>query len=471
MADESREAAFRSALGAALLAEPGLIAFGPDIAEKHHADWTGLPPVRPMALALPQTTDQVSAILAAACVVGVPVVPQGGLTGLVGGAHPVENCLALSLERLSGVEEVDPLSGVMVVRAGTPLQAVQAAAEDAGLSFPLDLGSRGSCSIGGNIATNAGGNRVIRYGPTREHVLGLEVVLPDGTIVNGLNRLVKNNTGYDLKQLFIGSEGTLGVITRAVLKLQPRPLGVSVALCAVPDFDALLGLLAALKARLGPGLTAFEAMWPDFWELMTNGLPFRSPFQQAHGAYALIELSGFEPGRDAERLDAVLAELLETGALADAVVAQSGREAEAFWRIRDGVAEFRALLGPIVSFDFGIEARRTGAFVEASAARLRARFPDAVHLAFGHLGDNNVHIVAAVPSAGADQPKHEIEEAIYGALPEFGGSVSAEHGIGLTKKRFLALSRNDEERALMRLVKGAIDPRGLMNPGKLFDEI
>ncbi|WP_239025133.1 FAD-binding oxidoreductase [Rhodoligotrophos defluvii] len=449
--------------------ETGIIVLGEDIPAKHYADWTRLPPVRPLALARPRTVAQVSAILRACHETRTPVVPQGGLTGLVGGAHPVPGCVALSLDRMVGVDDVDPVAGTMTVLAGTPLEQVQAAAEEAGWSFPLDLGARGSCTIGGNLATNAGGNRVIRYGTARDHVLGLEVVLPDGTVVSALNRLVKNNTGYDLKQLFIGSEGTLGVITRAVLKLQPRPRGTIVALCAAPGYDNLLMLLGALRSQLGPALTAFEAMWPDFWDFMTTKLGLRPPFAAMHGAYALIEISSMDPERCSERLEACLAGLMDEAAIADALVAQTAREAADFWRIREGVGELRNLLGPITSFDIGLAAQDADAFIRTAVADIRANWPDAVHMAFGHLGDNNVHLVVHIPSAGASQPKAEIEAEVYGALAAFGGSVSAEHGIGLTKKPYLSLSRSEAEIAAMRRIKHAFDPLGIMNPGKLLD--
>ncbi len=449
--------------------DPKLLMRGDDIPERHRTDWTGPPAIRPLALARPQTVEQVSAILAACFETRTPIVPQGGLTGLVGGARPVSAGIALSLERMSAVEEVDALAGVMVACAGTPLQVAQEAAERVGMSVPLDLGSRGSCTIGGNISTNAGGNRVIRYGPMREQVLGLEVVLPDGTIVTDLNKLVKNNTGYDLKHLFIGAEGTLGVITRAVLKLQPKPHSVSVALCAVADYDALLGLLAGLRAQFGPGLTSFEAMWPEYWETMTGLLGTRSPFTEAHGAYAIVEFSGFGADSDAERMETVLGAMLEAGVLADAVVAQSDRDAATFWRVREAVGELRTLLGPVVSFDIGIQARDTGAFVAEAKARVEARWSDAVFLAYGHLGDNNIHLIAHVPGSEDAFPKDAIEQEVYGVVPRFGGSVSAEHGIGTAKKSYLGLSRSEPELALMRRVKLAIDPHGLMNPGKIFD--
>ncbi|MBX3529408.1 MAG: FAD-binding oxidoreductase [Rhizobiaceae bacterium] len=444
------------------------ILFGAEIPVRHHADWTRLPPVVPLALVRPADAREVSAVLRVCNETATPVVTQGGLTGLVGGAHPVAGCVALSLDRLTGIEEIDVAGATMIVRAGTPLEQAQAAAEAAGFMLPIDLGARGSCSIGGNLATNAGGNRVIRYGSTRDHVLGLEAVLPDGTIVDSMSRLVKNNTGYDLKQFFIGSEGTLGVITRAVLRLQPRPAVVISAMCAVAGFDELMALLGALRGRLGPSLSAFEAMWPDFWNLMVSKLDLRAPFASPHGAYALVEVSGFDPERDPERLQGVLSELLETGVLEDATIAQTSREAADFWKIREGVSEIRRAIGPIVSFDVGLPAASSDEFVRRSETVVRGRWPDAIHVAYGHLGDCNIHIIIQIPSAGAHQPKGEIDDLVYGVVREFGGSISAEHGIGLSKRKYLPLSRSPAEIAMMRSIKAALDPRGIMNPGKLF---
>lgn len=453
----------------ALGSDDHALLLGPDIPFRHHADWSRLPPTAPLALARPGSVAQVSELLRACHSTFTPVVPQGGLTGLVGGAHPVEGCVALSLERLAGIEEIDSAGATMTVRAGTPLEVAQAAASDAGLLLPLDLGSRGSCTVGGNLATNAGGNRVVRYGPARDNVLGLEVVLADGTVLESMNKLVKNNTGYDLKHLFIGSEGTLGVITRAVLRLQARPASISCALCAVARDADLLPLLASLRARLGPALTAFEAMWPDFWVFMVERLGLRSPFAAPHGAYALVEASGFGREGNADDLLAALADSADAGRTSDILVAQAERDAAAFWRIREGVSELRRWLGAVTSFDVGLPGSEAAGFAARITKRLRARWAEAVVLVYGHLGDNNLHVVVHVPPAGSDQPKAEIDEIVYSAIGEIGGSISAEHGIGLTKRRYLPLSRSPAELATMRSVKAALDPRGIMNPGKIVE--
>lgn len=262
---------------------PVAVLIGADVPERNCNDWSTQPPLRPLAVVRPTDAAGVSAALRACRSVGVPVVPQGRLTRLCGGARPQPGWVALSLERMVGIEEIDPASATITVLAGTPLEVVQRAADEAGFFFALDLGARGSCSIGGNLSTNAGGNRVIRYGMTREMVLGLEAVLPDGTIVTSLNKMLKNNAGYDLKHLFIGSEGTLGVVTRIVLRLFPKPACTMAALCAVPDYASVVALLGAARNGLGPLLSAFEVMWPDYWEVVTRrvGCAARCPAASA----------------------------------------------------------------------------------------------------------------------------------------------------------------------------------------------
>ena len=446
-----------------------MVTTGEDIPERSRRDWSGLAPVRPLALVRPRNTQEVAAVLAFCDEHFIAVVPQGGLTGLAGGAQPHGDAIALSLERMNRIEEVDPAMSTMTVGAGTVLQTAQSAAEDAGLFLGLDLGARGSCTIGGNLSTNAGGNRVIRYGMAREHVLGLEVVLADGTIVSSLNKMLKNNAGYDSKQLFIGSEGTLGVITRAVLRLQPRPTFSTSALCGCRDFNAALALLQAARAGLGPSLSSFELMWPSFYDFMSRSLPaLPRPLAGPHGMYVLIEVSGFDAEREAERLESVLGAALERSDVEDAVLAASKKDVLAFWAIRESVSEFSKILGPIAAFDVGVPAHRTGSVVEALDAGLKARWPDVLALSYGHIGDSNLHLVVNVPSAGATQPDHAIKEFVYDTVRAAGGTISAEHGIGLVKRKYLPYTRSPEELDLMRRMKTALDPKGILNPGKVL---
>jgi FAD/FMN-containing dehydrogenase len=442
---------------------------GDAIDAKYWQDWSGLPPVQPLALLRPRTTQDIAIAMSICNRAGLPVVPQGGRTGLAGGAQPIVGCLALSLERMNGIEEIDTVMGTMTVQAGSTLAEIQAAAEAAGLYFPLDLGARGSCTIGGNLSTNAGGNRVIRYGMAREHVLGLEYVLADGTVVRSLNKMIKNNAGYDLKQLLIGSEGTLGIITRAVLRLQAKPRAIVTAMCGCADFDAVIELLKAARADLGSSLSAFEVMWPGFVDVMIASVPrLRRPFAQPHGVYVLIEASGFHVTAETERLESCLSRLLESGVLADAVVAASGRDAKDLWAIRDSTSEYSRVLGPIIGFDVGLPTALMGEAAGRVEREVRARWGDARVLCYGHIGDSNLHVVVNVPSAGNDQPQHAVEELVYGIVRGLGGTISAEHGIGLIKKPYLAYTRTAEEVALMRQLKAALDPRNVLNPGKVF---
>jgi FAD/FMN-containing dehydrogenase len=455
--------ALRDELGAAT------VLIGADVPERNCNDWSTQPPNRPLAVVRPVDAAGVSAALKACGAAGIPVVPQGGLTGLCGGARPEPGWVAISLERMVGVEEIDADACTMTVRAGTPLEAVQRAAEDAGLYFALDLGARGSCAIGGNLSTNAGGNRVIRYGMARELVLGLEWVLPDGTVVTSLNKMLKNNAGYDLKHLFIGSEGTLGIVTRIVLRLHSQPGCTMAALCALPDYEAVKRLLAAARRGLGPLLSAFEVMWPDYWQVVTERVGVRTPIGAGHGHYVLVEAQGTDPAIDGPRFERWLEALMEDGLLADAAVAQSLADTKAFWGVRDACAEFFPTLGPHVSYDVGLAVRDMHAFATDCKAALAAAIPGCESVYYGHIADGNLHLVAWVPGLAVEaQPKSRMDEVIYGEVRRFRGSISAEHGIGTAKKPYLGHARTPEEIALMRTLKAALDPRGLLNPGKVI---
>ena len=444
---------------------------GDAIPERHHTDWSGTRPLAPLALLRPANTAQVSAALRICRAHRVPVVPQGGLTGLAGGAVPTPGAVALSLERMNAIEALDPVARVITVQAGATLQAVQEAAQAAGCLFGVDLGARGSCQIGGNLATNAGGNGVVQFGMMREQTLGLEVVLADGTVLDMLRPMVKNNTGYDLKHWFIGAEGTLGIITRAQLRLQPAQTARATALAAVPDVNSALELLGRLQARCPGGVAAFELMWDDFVRhaLAWTGQP--RPFAQDHPLLVLTDLSGSDPSALAQALEAVLGEAMEDGLVRDAVLAQSHTQATGLWRLREITAEFPSRLSPI-NFDISLPLAAIGAFAERCVAALSARFPGHRSLRFGHLGDGNLHLSTDARSLGDlsfAEAEHAVEAIVYGLVAEAGGSVSAEHGIGLHKKPFLGASRSPAELAAMRAIKQALDPLNLLNPGKVFD--
>ncbi|QDL90332.1 FAD-binding oxidoreductase [Paroceanicella profunda] len=447
---------------------PDVVSTGDAIPARYRHDWSGLAPVLPLALLRPRNTEEVSKALAICNATGTPVTPQGGLTGISGGAHPDAAAVSLSLDRMNRIEGVDPEMATLTVEAGVILQAAQAAAAEAGLMLGYDLGARGSCTVGGTIATNAGGNQVIRYGMAREHILGLEVVLADGTVVNAMNRMIKNNAGLDTKQLFIGSEGLLGVVTRAVLRLQPRPPFTATAFCGCPDLPAGLRLLTAARKALGPALTSFEVMWPSFYHFMSDGTHQRRILAEEHGIYVIVEASAFTETAAREMLETCLGAAMEEGDVADAVLAASGKDERALWAVRESVAEYPNLMGPINAFDIGIPLERMAEAVAALESGLKAKFPDAITLSYGHIGDSNLHLVVNVPSAGRQQPDKEIKGFVYGMTRDLAGTISAEHGLGLIKRAYLGYSRSPEEIALMHQVKAALDPNNILNPTKAF---
>ena len=425
-------------------------------------DWLHQRPVRAQLLLRPGTTADVSAALKLCHGAGQPVIVHAGLSGLVHGADTTPSDIVLSLERLRRIESIDPVQRIAVVEAGVTLQELQEAAEEAGLAFPLDLGARGSATLGGNAATNAGGNRVLRFGMTREMVLGLEVVLADGTVLPAMNRLIKNNSGYDLKQLFIGSEGTLGVITRLVLRLREKPQRQEVMFAAVPGFEALAALLKHMDRALGGGLSAFEVMWPEFYALVTTP-PAAGRAPVPHGApfYALVE----SLGGASDRFQAACESAIESGLVSDAAVAQSQAEVAAIWGLRDDVLQ-TARWGVPFAFDVSLPIRDMPAYVERVRGELRANWPAIRLWVFGHMGDGNLHVVVS-PDGLPAEARPRVERIVYEPLQALGGAVSAEHGIGLEKKGWLRISRSPEEIALMRVLKQALDPKGILNPGRV----
>ncbi|QQK04264.1 FAD-binding oxidoreductase [Burkholderia sp. Bp9017] len=452
-------AALRDALGA------DCVSAGDAIGARHFTNYGEAAGVRPRALLRPRSVDDVSRALAICTAHRQTVVPQGGMTGLAAGAEPSAHDVVLSLERMQGVLEIDADAATVTAWAGTPLEALQQAVDDAGFALGIDLGARGSCQIGGNVATNAGGNRVIRYGTTREQVLGLEVVLADGTVLSSLNKMLKNNAGYDLRQIFVGSEGTLGVVTRVVLRLHPRLAAPSTALCAVRDTAAALALLRAARTACSD-LLSFEAMWPAFYGYVCGHTPgMRAPLPADDGVKVLIECASGDAARTAERFEAVLADWLERGLIDDAALAQNAADAQAFWTVREGLA-IDDLPG-LVNFDVGIPPRETAAFIEACDRALKARWPGAHVFFFGHLGDSNLHVCVSAPYAAGERA-HDVDAVLYPLVRDAGGSVSAEHGIGRYKRDWLGCSRSDAEIAAMRRLKHAFDPLGLLNPGKVI---
>ncbi|MFC3285546.1 FAD-binding oxidoreductase [Litchfieldella rifensis] len=446
---------------------PSGLLTGDDVTQRS-VDWLSGERCRAGAIVRPADTEQLAAIMTLCHDAAQPVVTHGGLTGLVHGGRAAPDELVISLERMTAIEDIDHVGATMTVQAGVPLQRVQEAAAAADLQFPLDLGARGSCTIGGNIATNAGGNRVIRYGMMRQQVLGLEAVLADGSVISSLNHMLKNNAGYDLKQLFIGSEGTLGIVTRAVLKLQPRMTSEQTALVATPSFAALTHLLGLMRQRLGGQLSAFEVMWQSHYRLLTVDSGRHSPPLPAeHPYYVIVESQGTDAEQDASRFNQALEAASEQGLISDAVLAQSSAQRQAIWAIREDVDGLIESLSPLFTFDVSLPIPDMQDYVDTLQAGLAERWPHGRMVVFGHLGDGNLHISIGIGSNDTDM-RQAVEQLVYAPLAPLGGSVSAEHGIGLEKRDYLGLSRTPQEIALMRTLKQALDPKHLLNRHKVL---
>ena len=441
---------------------------GEDVSSRSDS-WPPTGGCQALAIIRPGDTEEVSEVLKLCHEHGQPVVTHGGMTGLVGGAKAGPDEIALSLERMKDVDPVDSVNRTITVQAGVALQTVHEAAENAGLLFPLDLGARGSATIGGTIATNAGGNGVIRYGMMREQLLGVEAVLADGTVISSMKNVIKNNTGYDLKQLFVGSEGTLGIITRAVLRLRPLPRSQNTALVAINNFDKLGQFLKDMDSALGGTLSAFEVMWNDFYTLIVgNGEKHGLPLEPSYAFYVLVESSGGDEEGDMSRFESALEEALDDELIVDAVIAQSKQQRNDLWGIRDDVEGLFESLFPPMAFDISLGIPQMEDYVEEVRAALKNKWENARMVVFGHLGDGNIHLGLSV---GSLEPEvvHAVENIVYEALGRRGGVISAEHGIGLDKRDYLAYSRSAEEIALMKTIKRAIDPRNILNPGKILE--
>lgn len=420
------------------------------------------------AIVRPTNTDELSKVMALCYEANQSVVPWGGVTGLVHGALPSSNDIALSLERMNNIENIDNVAGTITVEAGCVLQTVQEAAIANDWLFALDLGARGSATIGGNIATNAGGNQVIRYGMMRQQVLGLEAVLADGTIVSSMNTMLKNNAGYDLKQLFIGSEGTLGIVTKAVLRLNPLPKSKQTAFLAVDSFVQLTGLLKSLNSDLGGQLTCFEVMWDNFYHLMVKETKkHQEVIKGDYPYYVLVEAQGVDPQRDDELFKNTLGKIIEQGGISDAVIVQSVAQGEKLWAMRDDIETLMSTLSPIFAFDISLPISQMEAYLNDVEQMIKVQWPQSRFIIFGHLGDGNLHLGISVGD-GSDKARQAVEQIVYQRLAQSNGSISAEHGIGLEKKDFLQCSRNEIEIKLMHTLKKALDPKGLLNPGKVI---
>ncbi len=421
----------------------------------------------------PATTEEVAAVVKICAENTIAITPQGGNTGLVGGQTPFDDEVLLSLKRMRRIRDVTPLNNTMTVDAGITLSEAQTAAENADRLFPLSIGSEGSCQIGGVISTNAGGVNVLRYGNTRDLVLGLEAVMPNGEIWNGLKRLRKNNTGYDLKQLLIGGEGTLGIVTGAVLKLFPRPAEKVTACAGVKSAADAVALLSLTQSATGGAASSFELMSHRCVEFVLKFFPdIRAPLGEPHPWYVLMEFSAGAQAGLLGVIEEVLGGALEKGVIDDAVIAQSGAQTENLWRIRHTIPFAAASEGIGAHHDVSVASSDIPAFLEKAGAAVERVTPGARIIAFGHIGDGNVHYDVITPQ-GAPRDALEgkitaIETAVYDVIDSFDGSISAEHGVGQHRRESLTQYKSAVELEMMRAIKSALDPKGIMNPGKML---
>ena len=433
-------------------------------AERPTSFWNSAP-MQAKAIVYPEDAQEVAAILRCCNAQGQSVITHGGLTNCVAAVESAADDIVLSLDRMNRVIEIDPVGGTAVVEAGAILQTVQETVANEGLYLPLDLGARGSCTIGGNVATNAGGINVLRYGMMRNLVLGLEAVLADGTIVSSMNRMLKNNAGYDVKQLFIGTEGTLGIVTRVVLRLFPKPASRQSALVAMQTFDQVADFLTHLRQALSGDLAAFEIMWGDYFAAVTGDNGHRAPLQRDYPFYVVIQSEGSEPQQDTQRFEHVLVNALETGLIVDAVLPKSEAEAQAVWAIRE---DFEGILvpEPVYLYDVSLPIREMAAYVAKVKDNVRQRWPNGQCYTIGHVADGNLHFFVQPNEPGDNHLASD--ECVYQPLRAIGGSVSAEHGIGTEKLRWLPHSRSAAEIEMMRVLKRTLDPNNLLNPGRVI---
>ncbi len=439
------------------------------------AEWRGRYESRAAAVLLPGSTAEVADAVGICRAEGIGIVPQGGNTGLCGGAVATdpERQVILCLRRMRQIRELDVDADFLIAEAGCVLADLQRAADEAGRLFPLSLSAEGSCQIGGNLATDAGGVNVLRYGTARQQALGLEVVLADGRVWNGLRTLRKNTAGYDLRDLFIGSEGTLGIITAAALKLWPRPADAATAFVALAAEDAALPLLGRLRERLGEQISAFELISGRALDFVTRHLPgARSPFEDAAPAYALIETTANDPGEATGRLETALADALERRLLLDAVVAGDGPRRQALWALRHGISGAQRHEGASIKHDIALPLHRIGDFLRVAGPAVEKRLPGARLVVFGHVGDGNLHFNVSQP-AGMEAEvflaaEPAINESVFGLVAGFGGTFSAEHGVGLLRREEMEHYLDAVELDLMRRLKRELDPAGILNPGKVL---
>lgn len=438
---------------------------GTSISNRASSYWDATP-ICAKAIIRPQTTEELAKVIKRCHDAGQIIVTHGGLTGCAKAADTTPEHVVISMERMNKIEEIDKIGGTITVEAGAILETVQQTVAENGFYFPLDLGARGSCTIGGNAATNAGGINVIRYGMMRNHILGLEAVLADGTIVSSMNKVIKNNAGYDLKQLFIGSEGTLGVITRITIKLETAVNNYQTALVALDDFSSVISFLMHMKKCAGPRLSAFEVMWGNYYQAVTGENGHTPPMDRNHPFYVITECTGTHPQSDELIFMDALETALENGLINDAVIPKSEAERKSIWIVREG---FEPILenDPLFLYDVSLPLKNMEKYIENVQEAISNTWKDAACYVIGHIGDGNLHLMVC-PMTGNESLHEKSNEIVYGPLKEIGGSVSAEHGIGTEKKAWLSHSRSQIEIDLMKKLKKTLDPKNILNPGVIF---
>lgn len=440
----------------------------PAVCRERKRMWETNQPFNAKALVRPANTEEVAAVMRLCHENHQSVVPYGGVTNLVQACATGAEDIVLSLEKMAQIEETDASAMTMTAQAGVTMRQAQEAADRNGMFFPVDIGARDACQVGGFVSTNAGGTKVIRYGMTRDSVLGLEVVLANGTVLSSMNRYVKNNSGFDLKQLFIGSEGVLGIITRVVFRLSVKSTTHNVALVACNSFDDIVQVLDRTRNQIGEALSGFEVMWDSFYRKATKpGGRQDNPFEARYPVYAIIESMGNNPSVDDDLFMNALESLLEDELIQDAVVAKSDRERESLWAIR---GEVEWLVAEAQNFDVSLRSSDVAAYQKEVDKRISGEFPNAHVAFFGHLGDNNLH-VSVLQDSKTLRDQRRVEQHIYESLLPFHGAISAEHGIGLEKREYLPVSRSAAEIALMKSLKATLDPRNILNPGKVLGDL
>ncbi|ADU91497.1 FAD-binding oxidoreductase [Taylorella equigenitalis] len=436
----------------------------PSLLDKYSNDASGYKHMKPSIVYRPRNTEEVATVVKYCHEQNKSFTVQGGLSGLAAGAIPNEGDIAINLELMNKIEEIDTVGGTALVQAGVVLETLQQAVLEQGWYFPLDLGARGSCHVGGNIATNAGGNKVFRYGTMRDLTLGVEVVLPDGTVLDMTYRMIKNNTGLDLKHLFIGSEGRYGIVTRAVLRLYPKPAHIHNALVALDDFEAVTALLTKTRASLAE-IASFEVMWREYLVMSSEVQGLSVPFGGEYPYYVLMEVEGSRADLN-ERFHDYLGGVLEEGLAVDALIPQNHAQSDELWQIRDGIMPCIRKLGTVINFDIGLPIKHMKEFYEKFVEVTSEKYPNMVYLIFGHIGDGNLHITTGGITESDIIP---VEKMVYEIIKPMRGSITAEHGIGRIKKDFLTYTRDPEQIEVMKMIKNTINSKDLLNRGRVID--